>query len=360
MLNVQNWLRNNNYNFSALNSQLGIKAVFNDSDDRVILNYDQIESPKRNDIVRECRGLTLNKKGELVARAFSRFFNWGEIQHDEKWFVWENSKTFEKVDGSLITTYSYNGQYHMNTRGSFGNGYVVDGIMTWRELFNLAFPNWAEKIKAAGVDNLTLVWELCSKYNQVVRIYDEPTVYLLAAFSGVQEVNDEMVDEIAKELKVRRPELWLHNDVFDVFAHVNKISESDLTFEGCVVKDLNNQRWKIKAENYLRLHRLSNNNNIAHIKNLVPLILKGESAEIASYFPHFQPKIEELEKKIKKLRQEVDNIWFCHHDERSQKRFALAVKDHPLSAILFTARKTGRNVNEIFNESAELLIKVLL
>jgi hypothetical protein len=44
------------------------------------LNYDQIESAKAHPVVMECRGLILSyPHGEVVARSFDRFFNYGEV-----------------------------------------------------------------------------------------------------------------------------------------------------------------------------------------------------------------------------------------------------------------------------------------
>jgi len=55
------------------------KIKVNDYPDRVVLNYDQIESPKFNPIVDECRGLILWKKGfDIAARSYTRFWNVGE------------------------------------------------------------------------------------------------------------------------------------------------------------------------------------------------------------------------------------------------------------------------------------------
>lgn len=82
-MKVQEWLRNNGGNLELLEEQLGITHNVHE-DGRVILNYSQIDSPKQNPIVMECRGLILDKNNnwELVARSFPRFFNRGEIDTD--------------------------------------------------------------------------------------------------------------------------------------------------------------------------------------------------------------------------------------------------------------------------------------
>jgi len=75
MLCVQEFLLTKN--LEDLKNELGIE--YNQSDDLVILNYSQIDSPKRHPIVMECRGLVLEiGTWRIIARSFNRFFNWSE------------------------------------------------------------------------------------------------------------------------------------------------------------------------------------------------------------------------------------------------------------------------------------------
>lgn len=84
------------------------------------LNYDQIFSPKANPLVVECRALLLDKEGDVVSRAFPRFFNYGEQPEITNNFVWENSVHYSKEDGSLISVYwNYIDQrWEIATRGT--------------------------------------------------------------------------------------------------------------------------------------------------------------------------------------------------------------------------------------------------
>jgi hypothetical protein len=61
MLKVQEFLQSGK-TLDDLTAELGIKATHHPSLDLVILNYDQIDSPKINPLVRECRALTLDKR----------------------------------------------------------------------------------------------------------------------------------------------------------------------------------------------------------------------------------------------------------------------------------------------------------
>lgn len=369
MLKVQEWLLNHNNDFKLLEDTYGIHSTFHE-DGRVILNYDQLKSDKKEQIVRECRGLVLNSHHpeHLVARGFRRFFNYGELKDEERWFNWDNCIIYHKEDGSYISTCRYDGKYHLHTRASFGNGDVVKDVMTWHNLFELAVPNWKlrqEKADYGGeIPQLTLIWELCSKYNKVVRDYPNPTSFLLTAFQGEQELTDKAVDDLAEEIGVARPKKVVCKDIMDVQKYIQEVAEHDVTFEGVVIRDCHNHRFKVKSEKYLILHRLANNGNLLSNMsyaraNLIPLILQGEESEITCYYPELIPLVDDIKSKIKTLTTEMENIWFCFHDTKKQKDFAKEALKSPLSSLLFKARKDGGKPSDYLPESSQLLIKIL-
>ena len=63
-----------------------------------------------------------------------------------------------------------------------------------------------------------------------------------------------------------------------------------------------------------------------------------------------------ISKYLQNTAKEIDNYWYCHHDEPSQKLFAKAVKDTKYSGILFQARKL--NVHPFTLITSEYLLKV--
>jgi tRNA splicing ligase len=80
MLNVQEFLLENQNGLELLKVEpynLDIKEY---ESGLVVLNYNQINSPKYDPIVMECRGLILDSKDswKIVAKSFRRFFNYGE------------------------------------------------------------------------------------------------------------------------------------------------------------------------------------------------------------------------------------------------------------------------------------------
>ncbi len=245
----------------------------------------------------------------------------------------------------------------MNTRGSFGYGSINNLDITWRMLFEMAVPNWKE-IQSSCFPEITLVWELCSRYNKIVRDYEKPTAYLLSAFNKESEVRRYLVDDFAKRKNLNRPEVHTFNSLDEVMKHIAKIAEHDPTFEGLVLQDVNGMRMKCKSDKYCALHRLHNNGK-AHPKNIIPLILDGEIEEVLVYFKELEPVIRQYEAKLNTLKKDVDNIWYCWWDTKKDKDFALEALKSPLSSLLFRARKNGGHPFDYLKDSKELIIKVL-
>lgn len=345
MLNVQKYLRENSLESLLADYKLNVRH--HDTLPLVILNYDQIESPRNHPISNECRGLILEKDTwNVVARAFPRFFNLGEYRDIDNSFVWEDSFSQDKEDGSLMTLFQYNGVYHCCTRGSFADQPVNVGCQSWSYYF------WAG-LRPEGVDevlrynNYTLVFEFCSPYNKVVRYYKEPQLFLLTAYdnSSLRELSKEEVDGFAAILAVKRPQTYVFTSANSLKKFVEETSQDDHTYEGIVVRDINGLRLKIKNAKYVSLSRLKGNGNLFHPKYLVEFVLDIDAAkEMLCYFPEAQPNYDKLKGIYDDLIRKLENYWFCFHDEKSQKKFALAVKECPLSSILFLARKSGWDV----------------
>lgn len=347
MLNVQKLLLELDSSFEMSLEVLKDKYAITSNvheDGRVILNYDQIKSPKTDKIVRECRGLVLDKKWNLVAKSFNRFFNAGEHREDDKKFNWDNKVvSLDKEDGSLIIVYHYNGEWRVNTRNSFGEGEINDSGKKWKELVLSVLD--LSKLN----DEFTYTFELCSIYNKIVRRYSKTELFLLTCFYGETELTFDAVKSESRDIGISTPEYYEFTDIFQVNSHIAKVAENDATYEGIVCRDCFNNRIKLKSPHYLMLHRLSNNGNVASVKNIVPLVMAGEKDELLTYFPELTESVLDVESKIEKAWKEVDNAWYCYNDIDNQKKFALEIqKATKYTAPLFSAKKTGKNPSEFW------------
>lgn len=354
----------------ALVAEYAIVPTFHSSLPLVILNYDQIESQKKPQIVRDCRGLVLNLTNfDLVAKAFNRFFNWGEMIEEADAFDFSNCAVYEKVDGSLVPIYCYEGEVCINTRGSFANGQLEGFEGTWKEAIESALTS--ENKKAISLlfgecQNLTLVFEFCSLYNKVVRTYNKPQLFLLGVFDGLKELHWDKVDELAKTIGVQRPIRYEFKSIQQIEKFIREISEKDSTYEGVVIQDWKGNRWKLKNPNYLALHRLKGNGNIFLYKNLVPFVLSGESGELLSVYREAKERYDFVEKTVNDAFEILCKTFTENREIEDQKTFALSIKGKtPFTSILFTLKKklgkdaTVADLKAAWRESTDSIIKVL-
>lgn len=309
MLNIQKWLRANRYDYEKLKDQLGIVHRFADDDERVILNYHQLDSPKTNPIVMECRQLTLNRHtADLIAPSFKRFFNSGEALKITKAFRWDMPVTgFDKHDGSLIKVYYWGGEWKIETRKTFADMEMFDGGPPWSYM---VVKHLGDKFFREANKEFTYVFEFCSVYNKIVRNYDKPVCYLLTAFNGETEIHYKIVEAMAEELGAHYPKYYTFNSLMDVQSLLTKRAAEDPTFEGFVLLDCNNMRLKVKSEQWKALARLKDNNNVCLPKNMIPLILGGGDHVIDEHFSEFSELRDEIKEKIEKVEKDVDNLWF--------------------------------------------------
>lgn len=339
-LETQKYIRKNG--LEAL-SNLGIRIVHHPNLPLVCLKYSQINSPKTYTVVRECRGLVLEKETwKVVAKPFNRFFNVGELSEEFEQFDWNNFETTEKVDGSLIILYHYNDDWHANTSGSFGLNTLPNTNITWRDLF------WSTTTlnKSKLVPSFTYCFELCTPYNVVVKHYQEPTTFLLGVIdTGIyrgRQLNSEFyecaVDETAKRLGCKRPKRWKCSSKESVTRLMTSLERDNETHEGVVIVDSTGLRFKWKTEDYLTKHRLADS---LCPKNLTSIVLRGEQSEILAYRPDVKGALTEVAQAIGVLVDDIIVLWNSTRSLSAQKDFALAVKDHKYSWVLFRLRKDG-------------------
>lgn len=357
MLKVQEYLRNGK-TLEDLNAELGINHVIHPTLPFVILNYDQIESPKTHQIVRECRALILHKVSyEIIARSFFRFFNWGENQEEMNLFDFSNFSTLSKEDGSLVSIFNYNGEWHCTTRGSFALDNMQFQSFTWREGICKALGvSSLQELNGVLNPGLTYVCEFVSPWNKVVRIYKEPKLYLLTTFRSVEELN-----ELPKVSLFSYPQRFEFKGIQEIIDFLQEQESKDPTFEGVVIKDRNGLRYKVKNKSYLSFHKMrGEGDNLYNPKHLLNFVLSGEESELILYFPEVEEKFIEIKKKVNDEFVVMMNAWEKARDFESQKEFALSVvKDTKFSGVLFEARKLGTHPKDIWRKSEQLILKKL-
>lgn len=174
-----------------LTTQFGIEVKKYDNG-YVKLNYSQINSPKHHPISDECRGLVLHvlsdNSSTVVARAFDRFYNFGE--GDTKTFDFSNCTVYEKADGSLVlVSWSpTDRKWIIGTRGmiyaegNFNFSLTAEGgtFFDWiLKAMNLTDAQFQECMSEFSTE-YTYVMEFCGFSNRIVTPYDNDFMVLLA------------------------------------------------------------------------------------------------------------------------------------------------------------------------------------
>lgn len=340
-MEIQKYLRSGK-TLEKLNTEFAIKICMHSTLPLVILNYDQISTPKTNKLCMECRGLILEVgTWNIVARSFDRFFNLGECEELQKDFDWSDFMALEKVDGSLINMFFYAGEWHMATRGSFGEGLMENCNFSWKELF------WDTFHKMFNIDMFqetrSITFELCSRYNKIVTDYPEPTLFWLNSYCKVyNRFEDYRNFYYRSTYGSPYPTAHYFKSIDEVIKHIENLEVNDPTIEGVVLVDKNLNRIKVKNKKYLSLHKMRGESGFT-MKNLLPFVLDGETDELLTYYPEVQDKINKMIEILDGYYKEFVKVWSGVVFIEDQKEFAIALNSFNFSSqdALFTAKKNG-------------------
>jgi len=345
MLNVQNYLLN--HTLEDLENELGI--VVSKYDDRITLNYSQINSPKLNPICDECRGLILSYPNyEIISRPFDRFYNLNECDTGKDCDIREMT-TLSKEDGSLIHV-NYDGEnWNISTRKmAFAEGTTITGI-TFKDLFLKTLEIPCDYFFDTLSKDLTYIFELCTPENRVVKRYPNPVIYLIGIrnkFTGEYHTFEQMkkVQSNWLQSNINLPNKYMFSSFNEIKKSLDDLPQLD---EGYVLwNEHTGYRIKLKSPSYVAIHHLRNDGCLSP-KNITYLVMNNEYQEYLSIFPEdtefFMPYI----KSHTQLLQHINDLWRETHNIEDQKEFALKVKDTSIASIMFQLRK-GLTLDEIF------------
>ena len=355
MLEIQKYLQTHTY--EQLEEELGIKV--REYDDRVCLSYSQIDSPKTHPITMECRGIILDKQHNVIARPFDRFFNHTECPDIEKDFDITRSVACEKIDGSLIKLYCYDGKWEFATRGTaLGESETQLGDI-FRDLCVEAtglteqgFQNFCDYVLPC---NYTYILELTALSNKVVKFYQkEPQLWILGArhtTNGDYMSYEELDTLFADYDFIKKPKRYKFDSFESILETAKHLKDLD---EGYVCWDtVSGIRVKIKSPTYVAAHKMKGEGVVSH-KSATEVILNGEEKEFLTYFPEYTELFDEAKEFIDSVLAEADEMFQKYKDLEDQKEFAMKVKDHTCSAIIFQARaKKFDTAKDAFNSWPE-------
>jgi RNA ligase len=291
-----------------------------------------------------CRGLILADDGEIVARPFDKFFNWGEGGRTSTADI---VNVTEKMDGSLGILYRWQGQFYVATRGSFDSQQAIWASKFLQKHYALALENLSE--------DLTLLFEIIYPENRVVVDYKgrrELTLLTIRnRFTG-EYCPWFTVETAGRIYGFPLPKVY---SSFDTPAVILELAKAlDPNSEGWVVEFADGQRFKFKGESYLELHRLISG---LSFKNTLACMSSGTLKELLEVIPNeFLDQVNDWINQINNRVLSIRGAVITHYQEApkaSRKEYALWVQANckELAPYMF-ARLDERDIDELIYKMA--------
>lgn len=321
----------------------------------VLLKYNQISSDFSQEIVRECRGLILDRDNNWfpVCHAMDKFFNCLEPHSDKVDF--SSARILAKIDGSLIKIYRFKNEWRVATNGTIDARVVPvpynlgDEIETFFDLFLAGvlkyFSSWeeftSELSRIFGTkEGTTLCFEVVGPHNKVVVSYPEPDVYFLGsrdAQGWEQNVNFP---------GMQAPKSYAFSSQEETLEFAKTL---DHQHEGFVVVDKNFKRVKIKGILYLKLHSMKGEQGQYTADKIYDILMENESEEILAYFPEFKILFNKVETRIKEIKKEItedwDKFWKLNDQFSTRKDQALWIKENTKYPDFFFGALDGKYIS---------------
>lgn len=295
----------------------------------VILNYTEnaVFEQRWNHVTLNCRGLIIDENtGEVLARPFPKFFNYGEYAEYEKDIPFHEIPEFTvKQDGSLGISYKIHGKTYWSTRGSFESAQAEIANYIWNKKYShVVIP-----------DEITLLVEIIDPKTKVVVDYDGLSDLIIIGaihrFTG-HDYNYQELVQLGENLRMQvteRKTLTLDE--------VIQLKETiGYNQEGWVLRWSNGKRLKIKGNQYLDIHRiaygLSNKMKVGYWKD-------GKIEELILKMPEeFRTEIEQftstLENKLEFLKQKLlEEVTRAKSNSNDRKTFAMYVNENAPKSI---------------------------
>jgi len=230
-------------------------------------------------IRRECRGLLFDLEGNLVSRAYQKFFNVGERRETliENIDLSRPHIILEKLDGSMIRALPTKEGYRLCTKMG------PTDVAAQAEPFVAARPNLDRFIRDTISQGYTACFEWCSRQQQIVIFYPEDRLVLTAVRHNRtgEYLTYKQMQELAGEYGLDLVRAY-PGTVENMRALVEETRGLE-NQEGWIIRWADGHMCKLKADAYVRIHRAKD--ALTQEKNLLELILEEKLDDVKGFLP---------------------------------------------------------------------------
>jgi RNA ligase-like protein len=298
----------------------------------VLLKYSQINSPMSERIVQECRGIILDESENWrpVCVPYFKFFNYREPNAAA--IDWATARVQEKLDGSLMTLYHYDGEWRVSSSGLPDASGDTGFGTTFAELFWQTWTALQYQLPEKEEENYCFMFELMTPSNRVVVPHQQSRIVLHGVRSRDEPFQERAADETSGSRweTVRAFPLGTIEEVISSCAAINPRE-----CEGYVVVDAAFNRVKVKSPQYVALAHMK---DTMSPRRMLEVVRANESEEFLTYFPQFRQLHEEVRELLNSLILELEHAYIAIKDSPDQKAFALQAVKTRCPAALFALR----------------------
>ncbi|MCD6435057.1 MAG: hypothetical protein J7L15_01500 [Clostridiales bacterium] len=297
------------------------------SENLYIYNYTAKTQYKQfwNETTLQTRGLILDSDYNIISRPFKKFFNYEELKNIPS----GNFEVFNKLDGSLGISYPVGDTTYIATRGSFISEQAKRANYILRTKYS------SVKFKKGR----TYLFEIIYPENKIIVDYGNTSDLFLLAVIDNKTGKDLPLEEIGFPIVER----------FDGFSDFKKLKALNLkNQEGFVVRFDDGFRFKIKFNDYVRLHKI-----LTEISNKTIWEYLREGRD----FKELLEKVpDEFYNWVKRTKQDLETqhreiidkylLYFKSFNVKDRKEFALYAKNYQYPFLLFSLLD-GRDVSDM-------------
>ncbi|ABF70602.1 hypothetical protein [Trichoplusia ni ascovirus 2c] len=352
------------------NFKIKIKKYGSDSD-LCVFNYEQYEKERLHPVVVQSRGIIVKlpkKPGtarvQIISRSFDRFFNYNELNIEDKISSWDNCRIYEKVDGSLVKLYNFDGKWYCSTRGTAFAENVCTQDLTYQSIIYEALgvskeddEKFQNLCKLHFNPKMTHIFELTSKYNRIVTEYESaPRLWYLTSRENTTDGHYRRDTSNLPSTVYLPKEYTAKFDNIDACIastdHMNNLEEGYVLYDSLSGTPL----CKIKSKEYLRVHRMRSKVDDGGVNKIIENVLSGDYVEHLAYFPEHFDKYKPILDIIQDLQNETNKQMLKSNFSKTQKEYSFIVLNYYWSGLAFIARKKNNpNMYEVLMNIPEPL-----
>jgi len=301
--------------------------------DLYIYNYTKQTEAEHvwNEATEMCRGIICDKDYNVIARPFTKFYNYEELVKQNAQIPDLPFEVYEKLDGSLGILYFADGKPYIATRGSFDSAQAKHAT----NVLHTKYADVLDKLDPSKTYLFEIIYnDKEARGNLVVDYGDTDDIFLLAVIHTDSGEEDDVLD---------------YKDLFNVVTKYDSVKDylqfrqdqNGKNREGFVIKFSNGFRMKLKFAEYFSAHSVKSHLNCKKILdtikngNIFDLRKKVQGLDSEECLIYFDDVVREINMKYNDIVQQCSRDLQANQltDRKSVAKYFLQCK-YP--AILFS------------------------